>query len=243
MTTTKPHPKQGVTFVTALYLPSSAMYKKVSTYINLFHELARTGVPIMLYIDDQLRAEGTELVRQFPNIVHCEFGSLDRSWIREDTHLPAIRNQDKDTAEYFCIQLAKLNVLAAAAKHSATSHLAWIDFGIYHVFRDKHVCHYWLNKIAHSAFPSDRIFVPGCWSTGQYNLWDAICWRYCGGFLLGAAGLFEAAAQRQNDLIREHMPRLTWEVNYWTLMEEHFLYYAADHNESLLTQVCDYTCP
>lgn len=236
-------PTCGVTFVTALYLPSSAMYRKVNTYISLFHQLAQTGIPLIIYLDEQLRAEGEALVSTFSNIQYCEYGKLDRSWITEDTQLPIVRNADKDTAEYFCIQLAKFKVLAAAAKQAKTTHLAWIDFGIYHVFQDKHVCHYWLNRIAHSEFPKERIFVPGCWNTGEYDLWNRICWRYCGGFLLGAAELFEAASQKQTELVEAHLPRLTWEVNYWTLMEDHFMYYNADHNESLLTKVCDYTCP
>jgi hypothetical protein len=109
--------------------------------------------------------------------------------------------------------------------------------------RDKHVCHYWLNKIAHSSFPTYKIFVPGCWESSRNKLWDEICWRFCGGFLLGASGLFAAAAQTQANLVLHHIPRLTWEVNYWTLMEDHFAYYNADHNESLLTKICDYTCP
>jgi hypothetical protein len=235
--------EKGVTFVTALYLPSTPIYKKVNTYIELFERLADTGISLILFLDDRLVAEGERLVKTFPNIQICHYVTLDRTWITEETILPSVRNTDKDTADYFCIQLSKMKLLAKAAETAKTTHLAWIDFGIYHVFYDKHVCHYWLNKIAHSSFPTESIFLPGCWPTGIYNLWEHICWRYCGGFILGAKELFAPAAARQTELITAHLPRLTWEVNYWVLMEEYFTYYNADHNESLLAKICNYICP
>jgi hypothetical protein len=235
--------QKGVTFVTALYLPSTPLYKQVNTYIAHFERLASTGVPIILFMDERLKEQGEVLCSSFPNIQHCIYGLLDRRWISENNVLPNVRNLQKDSADYFCIQLSKLKVLSEAAPLATTTHLAWIDFGIFHVFQDKHLCHYWLNKIAYSHFPTTSIFVPGCWPMGSYDIWNAICWRFCGGFLLGAKDLFEPAYQEQTRLILQHLPRLTWEVNYWVLMEQHFTYYDADHNESLLAKVCHYTCP
>ena len=40
-----------------------------------------------------------------------------------------------------------------------------------------------------------------------------------------------------NELVNEFLPRLTWEVNYWAMMEDHFQWYAADHDDSLILNI------
>ena len=50
---------------------------------------------------------------------------------------------------------------------------------------------------------------------------------------LGSRDLFEAAEQQQSRLVQQHLPRLTWEVNYWALMTC-FQWYQADHDDSML---------
>ena len=62
----------------------------------------------------------------------------------------------------------------------------------------------------------------------------------CGGFLVGAVELFEAAAARQEALVMNNMPGLTWEVNYWAMMEENFLNYSANHDDSIVANVCQF---
>jgi hypothetical protein len=55
--------------------------------------------------------------------------------------------------------------------------------------------------------------------------------------LLGPREAFQPAWTRQQALIEAGLPRVTWEVNYWAQMEEHFQWYPADHDDRLLLNV------
>lgn len=52
--------------------------------------------------------------------------------------------------------------------------------------------------------------------------------------MLGPRDQVAAAYMRQMELVRANLPRLTWEVNYWTMMEDHFTWYSANHDDSML---------
>jgi len=235
-----------VTFVTALYLPAGPMFKSVNTYFANFERLAATGIPLILYLDARLTEPGKELCRRFPNILRCEYVTLDTSWVPNGVYLPSERRPEKDTIEYFCIQLSKLRLLRDSVAYATTSHLAWIDFGIYHIFKNPDMMTHLLRHISAAEFPTNKILAPGCWGLPAeygmecYDIWHSICWRFCGGFLLGAVELFAAAAARQNSLVIGNMPGLVWEVNYWAMMEEYFINYRADHDDSIVANVCQF---
>lgn len=236
----------GVTFVTALYLPAGPMFKSVDTYFANFERLAATGIPLIVYLDARLTDQGADLCHRYPNILRCDYVTLDTSWVPKNVLLPSARRVEKDTVEYFCIQLNKLRLLRDSVQYATTSHLAWIDFGIYHIFKNPAAMDDCLRRIATAEFPTNILLAPGCWGlpaehgVARFNVWNAICWRFCGGFLLGFAGLFEAAAARQESIVMGNMPGLTWEVNYWAMMEEYFTNYRADHNDSIVANVCQF---
>lgn len=230
----------GVTFVTALYLPSNPTYRKLSTYIAHFEKLASTGVPLIVYLDNRLTELGERLCREYKNIQRCIYDTVDISYVPADVRLPVWRNHEKDTVDYLCIQLSKLKVLANAAEFVETDHLAWIDFGIYHMFKDHPLCNLLLNKIAYSSFNTDTILSPGCYSEGTKDLFNNIYWYHCGSFLLGPKEKFKPAYEKQMSIVTNNLPQLTWEVNYWTMMGDEFTSYIANHNELLLQKVCDY---
>jgi hypothetical protein len=230
----------GVTFVTAFYLPSTPTYRKVPLYISLFEEFASTGVPIILYLDSRLPELAERLCKTYANIQHCYLGSADNSFLPENVVLPAVRNFDKDTSDYMCIQLMKLKVLAEVEVFIQTSHIAWIDFGIYHMFNDKQLCRYLLNKIAYSSCSTEKILSPACYTMAVTDPFNRIYWNHCGSFLLGKVGVFASAYDAQMALVKNNLPQVTWEVNYWCMMSDHFTSYMATHNELLLKNVCDY---
>ena len=240
------HPVRGVTFVTALYLPAGPMFKPLDKYFANFEQLAGTGIPLIVYLDDRLKEKGEDLCRQFSNIIRCEYVTLDTSWVPPNVILPLTRRPEKDTIEYFCIQLSKLRLLRDSAAYVKTTHIAWIDFGIYHIFKNPSMMTPFLQYIAAAEFPTNKILAPGCWGFPseygmvKYDIWDSICWRFCGGFLVGAVGLFEAVAARQQSLVMGNLPGLTWEVNYWAMMEEYFINYRADHDHSIVANVCQF---
>jgi len=233
-----------VTFVTALFIPKGPMFKSLDFYFANFEKLAGTGIPIILFLDPRLTAEGADLLKRFPNIQRCEYVNIDTSWVPYDVLLPSIRREEKDTAEYFCIQLSKLRLLRESAAFVSTTHLAWIDFGIYHIFKHPNIIDKCLKLVASAEFPTNKIMAAGCWpAAAAYDVWNTICWRFCGGFLLGATGLFAAAAERQDSLVRGNLPGLTWEVNYWAMMEEYFINYKANHDDSIVLNVSQFIVP
>lgn len=226
----------SVTFVTAFF-QQKEMFYPVDRFFGLFEELASTGIQILLFLDEKLRDRGEELCRKFPNVTIPEFMILDMSYLPEVVQLPANRSVKKDTEEFITIQCEKLHFLTKARAYTDRPFLAWIDFGIFYVLRDKEACVRKLQQIETSTFQTEKIYSGSCWARGQYEIWDRICWRFCGGFLLGHRNLFEAAYQEQTRIIREHLPRLTWEVNYWTLMDDYFLTYPGDHTDIILLNV------
>lgn len=216
-------------FVTAFLAPKTT-YRSVERYFAEFQRLTETGVPILLFLDTVF------LDRSFPSNVRVIPTSLDMSWVPDRLCLPAHRNTEKDTVEYFCIQLSKLAYLVKAREYTDDEFLAWIDFGVFHMIRDAETCERLLRQIATSEFPKDTILAPGCWPSGEYD-WNSVCWRFCGTFLLGHRDLFPSALERQTYLVNHQLPRLTWEVNYWAQMEEHFHVYMANHDDTLFSRV------
>jgi len=229
----------GVTFVTAFYLPSGSTYKTVDRYFDLFDQLAGTGIPLILYLDVRLADRGKVLCARHSNIIRCVYDVFDQSLMARDLVLPAVRNFDKDTRDYMCIQLTKLRLMAEVAAAGTIGTLAWIDFGIYHMFRDIDACSRALKSIAERDGVSDRILSPGYKNTVFYPF-EHICWKHCGSLLVGRGEVFQRAYARQSELVLEYMPRLTWEVNYWAMMDEYFLIYIADHNDLILEHLLEY---
>jgi hypothetical protein len=216
-------------FVTAFFCPKTK-YRTVETYFREFESLANTGVSILLFLDPVFRD------RSFPSNVRVIPTALDTSWVPENVTLPLHRNPSKDTIEYFCIQLSKLYFLCEALHYTEDRYLAWIDFGAFHMFQNKSECARILQELETGSLRTDRILAPGCWDPGMHD-WNSPCWRFCGTFLMGHRDLFEAAYTRQTELVRAHLPQLSWEVNYWACMDEYFEVYKANHDDTLLSRV------
>lgn len=233
----------GVTFVTALYLPSGSTYKTVDRYFDLFEQLAGTGIPLIVYLDVRLASRGSALCARHPNIIRCIYNVFDRSLVVRDLVLPAVRNFDKDTADYMCIQLTKLRLMAEVAAATATAAgtmgtLAWIDFGIYHMFKNWDRCDDLLREISDWDFIGDHILSPG-YKNYTEELFENICWKHCGSLLIGTGPAFIRAYETQTTLLLENIPRITWEVNYWAMMDDYFKIYIANHNDRILEGLVD----
>jgi hypothetical protein len=123
---------------------------------------------------------------------------------------------------------------------NTTTHLAWIDFGIFHMMKNNvNMFRHWLHKIAGSNFNTKRILSPSCYTMELLDPFNEIYWNHCGSFLLGHTSLFQHAYNAQLSLIKQNLPKLTWEFNYWGLMGPTFFepYYAV-HDLSILENVC-----
>lgn len=216
-----------VTFVTALVLPPGPMFRPIDHYFRHFNTLANTGVQIVVYLDIRL----TLKIHSYSNVtvipVEPTFSDIAFT-------LPYERNPTKDTAEYMQIQLMKLKFLSETLMRTDADFLAWIDMAVFAIFKHPERCAERIRELSLSTFRKDKILIPGCWSNRLYYIWNMICWRYCGGFMIGHRSLIERAYQRQTELYTANLPRITWEVNYWVLMSDCFHWYKADHDDSIL---------
>lgn len=219
----------SVTFVSAFLKIAD---RDPTPYIDQFEILAKTGVDILLFLDEAFREIGETLVTSYSNVRIPEYVQLDP--IPPSVQLPSRRNPSKDTAEYLMVQLSKLKFLSKALRYTDRPYLAWIDFRIFHVLHNRDEAILRLKAIEQSPPITTKILAPGCWTPRVHPIWDSISWRFCGGFLLGHRDRMYEAYKRQSLLVAKGLPNLTWEVNYWTQMEEIFEWYPGDHNNTIL---------
>lgn len=201
------------------------------SYWTWFTPLAESGIPLLLFLDTRCT-----IPRSYPN-VRVIPTPLVHAWDCAAVIPPTHRTPAKDTPEFLSLMALKLRYLTEALAYTDASHLAWIDFRVFHVLRDIPRAQARLRAIASAdGFPSTTLLAPGCWSPcPDLDPFDRICWRFCGGFLLGSRAVIPRAYERQQALIAAGLPRVTWEVNYWAKMDDLFTWYPGDHNDSLLS--------
>jgi len=230
-------------FVTAFYVPPGDLPKeRVDGYIAHGGMLVRAGVVLMIYTTTDL-AELMRVAWSSLNLGRVEFVTdvpMEDYWQAAPAlQLPEHRNQEKDTAFYLSVQLTKLKACADAARRRPDFRLiAWLDFRLFHVIQSVDVAQTVLQTIswANDVF-TEKIVSPGGYDPpgSAESRFSRICWRNLGGVLVGHRQAFGLAYEEQRRLVEENMPRLTWEVNYWAMMPQHFHLYPADHNDTILT--------
>jgi hypothetical protein len=214
-----------LTYVTAFYPIRTDV--PVEAYMNEFRKLMETGVPILLFTEPDTFIRDLE-----PNVRQVSLPLVRY----ENVILPKQRNAQKDTVEFMSLMLMKMKCMTEALQYTDSSHLAWIDFRVFYIVQHTPIVQEKLRALTTRSFQGlTKIAAPGCWNpTPAFDILNSICWRFCGGFFLGPRDIFPLAYQQQTQLVQEHLPHLTWEVNYWTKMEEYFLWYAADHKDSII---------
>ena len=241
-----------ITFVTAFY-SLEKQNKTTDFYFQMFEELASSSVNIMLYLDDRYTQKGNELIEKYNNlrIEYKNFQILKKEIIDVDFNnynfiLPSIRNINKDNLEYFYVQLSKLYHLSLYAnnKENKDTHIAWIDFGIFYLFKEKEMAKMFLKILSKLDLPKNVVLAPGSWSCNLFDnykecLFDMISWFFCGSFMIGDINLFNILYQEQQKLVYDNLPHITWEVNYWSIinrnMPDIFMSIPnCDHNDLLL---------
>lgn len=217
--------------------------------MNNFINIAETGVPIVLYVDDEIRNAFASTWEKYKNIVLRNV-DYSKSWTfnvcsKYRDLLPANRNIIKDSFLFICLMNMKIEFVVNAVNENPfrTQHFAWIDFNLPHIFKSKTATSNYMHFLTTCKWIPGFITCPGCWEKGQgiENIVDVINWRFCGGFMLGDGDAFNELF----DLYLEHfamfMERyhcITWEVNFWTWLEVNtnwdVTWYKADHNDSIV---------
>jgi len=185
----------------------------------------------------------------FPNVEVVSMQLADLK-IAEDTNLelPKSRNKDKDTLNYYRVQLSKFLLVNKAFEsfdYEETT-IAWMDFGILkNPGASPQTMGALISRVAH-------LDIDGCYFPGfrlpteiKSDVYDRIIWSFAGTFFVVEATsfskLFEIYEKRVEEMLSAG--RITWEINLWhDIAAKHpgiIKYYDCDkagsHKNGLLT--------
>jgi len=231
--------------------------KDIEWRFRHFKKIAKTGIQLMVFCSPDCASYMDTLLVEFPNIV-VKYMNLSETWthriceeveekIGESLVLPNTRSKEKDTREYIILMNAKTEYLKMAIEQNpwSSTHFAWIDFNIYHIFNGKEqFMNQQLLTLSQRTFQPSFLTLPGSWGTiyvNEHYLINDICWRFCGGFFIGSADRVLEFHKNYEDyfaLFLEEKRKLVWEVNFWAYLELKnrlsAIWYSGDHNESIM---------
>jgi hypothetical protein len=215
-------------------------------YLSYFIRLANTGIPIVLFLDQDIQN-----FPKFDNVKIVKYFNKNDLHFNSTKKLPEIRNMTdgpisadggntgKDNQNYLNLMNNKLYFIEEATKMNIfnTNHYAWIDFRIFHIFKNDEVINNKLNEICKTTYPDNFCRFPGGTNI-KSNVLDQINWRFLGGFFLIDTIKLKELIDIFN-IYYNKVDTLSWEVNYWAGIEFENLFdfgwYLADHNESIIT--------
>lgn len=218
-------------------------------YFAHFESLAATGIPLCVITSRNYGEKIAAIARRFVNVRLMGVLSLSDTWTFKAAtrvaEVPGRRNPAKDTFNYLVNANAKIEYVQGVINENpfATRHFAWIDFGIFHVFKDPPASAGRLRRIASGPLTDRLLAFPGCWEKGigLERIADQVCWRFCGGFFLGDRESLLDMWSRWQSFFPEFISqrgRIAWEVNLWAAMESFAGWspdwYAADHDDRII---------
>ena len=240
-----------ITFVSAFMNIYDRPYdhRDMEWRLNHFRNIADTGIHIVLYICQDYHSILFDFFQKYENIVIIVFKNGVRDtyayyiYETESPTLPIHRHEQKDTANYIALMNAKIEFLYDAIQHNHwnSTHFAWIDFNITHVCKDIPTSASYLQWLSKQTLVPSFLTIPGCVDRIDNDNIHGVCWRFCGGFLLGDMNSILEFYQ----LYREHFScyvqktgTFLWEVNFWAWLETHTtwnpVWFKADHNDSII---------
>lgn len=222
-----------VTFVSALLDLDEArpVDKSFNRYLELFRLLQSTGIRIHLFLSPKYRGR---IELQNGIVEYLTLAELDTTK-QAPQGLPVRRNEQHDTRNFLLLMNAKTELVRRAIESQMhpTSHFAWIDFGICHMFRTPWTTLETLRAM--TSLPASCLYLPGCWESRMSTM-ESVIWRFCGSFFVGDRASCLDFAKRVLEVLPV-LPHLTWEVNVWAHLETlgwSPTWYKADHNDSIL---------
>ena len=229
-----------------------------------FEYLAKTGIPLIIYTCDEYFHLLAPYLQTYANLHIGKIMDFKESetWktVSSFDHLslPEKRCVTKDTKEYITLMNAKTEFMKYAVEENPwnSTHFAWIDFNIFHIFKGAEEMAYSTailkSMILREFQQDDFLVVPGCWDYNWTNEWsipNEVCWRFCGGFFLGTKQAildFCAVYETKFSEFLRKFGVLTWEVNVWSWLELNGwfspVWYSADHNTRILEFTADVCC-
>jgi len=229
-----------------------------------FEQLAKTGIPLLIYTCDEYFILLAPYLELYPNL---RIGKI-MDFIKSETwqtvmqidglSLPEKRCVTKDTKEYIALMNAKTEFMKYAIDENPwnSTHFAWIDFNIFHIFKsdlDSAYASDILSCMTRRQFQQEYfLVVPGCWDynwTNEWSISNEVCWRFCGGFFMGTKNAVLDFCTVYDTAFPDFLRKfgvLTWEVNVWSWLELNGrfspMWYRADHNARILEFTADVCC-
>lgn len=252
--------ESSITFVTAFMniYDTPFQNKDVEWRFRHFKKIAETGIQISVFCSPDCSEYMEQLLVEFSNIKVIQYMNVKDTWtyqvceeveqtLGEPLTLPNTRNNEKDTREYIILMNAKTEYLKMAIEANvwSSTHFAWIDFNIFHIFQGREQyasdC---LKTILNRRMVTSFLTLPGCWGKEHVReeyLMNDICWRFCGGFFFGSADRIIEFNKCYQDYFAEFLftkKKLVWEVNFWAYLELchglSVIWYPGDHNTQIL---------
>ena len=140
---------------------------------------------------------------------------------------------------------AKTDLMADAIQRNTwdSTHFAWIDFNLPHVFKRQDDTIDYMYYLMEQQFAPKFIAAPGCWNIDAHRHIDFnhVNWRFCGGFLISdAASILDMHALYEKHYIEAmtKQDRITWEVNMWAYLEKEcgleITWFEGNHDDSIV---------
>lgn len=218
-------------------------------YLDLFYDLALSGLPILLFTDPSLVPK----FRIFSHVSTLQVVGAPLTSFRlyeqamaYTRDLPAHRTPQKDTKEFYALMNTKMEFILRAMDHTLDETLIWIDYGILKIVKNHERFIQTLRDVQNTRFL--KWTLPGCWSLGRSFNVDRIHWRFCGGFFVMPRSLvqrfYDHSAGVLRDFCTQAQYKLTWETNVWTIIEacaerDNIEWYFADHNDTIVRNIKD----
>ena len=243
-------PKSNLTFVSSLIKVYETPFENKDTEwrISKFRIIAETGIQLCIYISPEYETTMTEFVKEFPNVKIMKIMSIQDTFVfkvyqeailtnqhnessqitLDQITLPNYRNEPKDTINYMLTINSKVEFINDAIQQNpwSSTHFAWIDFSIAYVLKDIERSKEFLRILAKRTLAPKFFTIPGCWSKymgeNMETILNNICWRFCGGFLLGdkeSVAKFSSLCMKYFPRFIQKYRKLVWEVNFWAWLE------------------------
>jgi len=239
----------SIIFTTCFFDINSDFTKDKPPNVCFFHfsSLAQTGIRIHLYLSPCFRSiyESTCGIRKNVTVEYIDKDTLQTfTEVRDlEIRLPAQRTEHHDTQAFLTTMNAKAELVYRTMQlYPLAHHFAWIDFSIFHVFRNKETANY-LTMLGSQRIKA-HLLMPGCW-TSQEVSFERVQWRFCGGFFLGnreaITQLYTLYRTEFREIVRTR--GLAWEVNVWAYFETRGLrvqWYAGGHDDSIVRIPSEY---
>ena len=254
----------SITFVTSFFHIYETNYDEKRTIpwrIDRFLELVSLGIKICIYVSPEMEPFIRTIERENPNtikimrVLQCEDMMIFRMLQENcpDYKLPSKRHEGKDHENYSIVINSKTEFMTDTVTRNPwnTTHFAWIDFNVTHVFKQKTQTLEFIRWMNDQTYIQSECFViAGCGPWYAYrninitDITESVYWRFCGGFFLAdAASIFkfhELYLKFFPWFLREYKT-LVWEVNFWAWLEVNtdwkIRWYAADHDDSIVCSI------